>query len=280
MKFLNCFFTTLAMATMGQSLSINPYDAFIRTLEPVLNEDVDVNPFNLLYGAAKANANDTIAKYEGLYNNATDECIRGCYSYSIHLLEITYNLNCDNKFAAINAEYKNNKPCYRAGPDMQKVLDNGNAYLDLFCAKSEKNEPCPYVRHIADLPKNTTIIEKSCKIAENERTQCDTTLIQSLSIMSDSNSKLVNKTATYASGGKMISFNAPNFNLTNIEDVMRNNTCLANIEPPKQILKNTADGSGDDANTLPGIEGESGAITQTMSLLMIVLSVVFTTLFF
>jgi len=243
MKLLNNLFTVLAMTTMSYAL----------------------------------NANETITKYEGLYNNATDECIRGCYSYSIHNLEITYNLNCNSKFAPINEEYKNNKPCYKAGPEMQKVLDNGNAYLDLFCAKDDKNEPCPYVRHIADLPKNTTVIEKVCKTPENERTQCDKILIQSLSIMSDTNSKLINRTTTYISGGKSIAFNAPNFNLTLIENVMRNSSCLANIEPPKQILVNEKT----DENTVPSLEGnESGAYTQTISILMVVLSVVFTTILF
>jgi len=95
--------------------------------------------------------------------------------------------------------------------------------------------------------------------------------------MSDTNSKLINRTTTYISGGKSIAFNAPNFNLTLIENVMRNSSCLANIEPPKQILVNEKP----DENTVPSLEGnESGAYTHTISILMVVLSVVFTTILF
>jgi len=278
MKIINFFFTALVVAFTSHAHKLNPVSAFIETLEPVIIED-DSNPFNLLYSAATANVNDTIAKYEGLFNNSTDECMRACYTYSIHLMEITYvedvNKKCDSKFSAINDQYKINKPCYIVSPDMQKILDNGNAYLDLFCAKDENNKPCPFVKDIVDLQTNTTHIKYSCRTAESNRTKCDEALIQNLSIMSDTNSKLVKKNATYASEKKAVSFNVPRFNLTKIEETMRNNTCLVNIEPPKEVLMNTnpIKGNAEAAN-------QSCATTQTMSILMIILSFVFTALLF
>lgn len=277
MKIIN-FFTILVVACFSYAHKLDPYAAFIETLEPVLVED-EVDPFNLLYSAATANYNDTIIKYEGLYEKSKDECMRACYAYSIHLLEITYeedvNKKCNSKFSAINEEYIKTKPCYVVSPDMQKILDNGNAYLGLFCAKDEKNQPCPFVKDIVDIPKNTTHVKYSCRTEKTNRTKCDETLIQNLSIMSDTNSKLVRKNVTYASEGKSLTFNVPKFNLTNIEDTMRNNTCLVNIEPPKEVLMNTKPVKevAEDAN-------KSGATTQTMSLLMIILSFAFTTLLF
>jgi len=170
-------------------------------------------------------------------DKSKDECLRGCYSYSIHLLEITYNLNCNSKFNKINEEYKNNKPCYKASPEMQNVLDNGNAYVDLFCAKDEESKPCPFITDIVKIPDNSTIIEKVCKTPENERKQCDKSLIQNLSVMIDAKGKLgETEKATYSSGGLSISLNTPNYDTDKIKAQLENNTCLAKVEPPKQIL--------------------------------------------
>ncbi|ORX44866.1 hypothetical protein BCR36DRAFT_585977 [Piromyces finnis] len=259
MKFLNLYIPVVTALLTGFSNAqgygytneVNPVDEYIKTLEPVLNLNTMVDPFNLVANA-QVNVNQTLSQYEGLYNESKDECLRACYSYSIHLLEISYNLNCDSKFSKINSEYKSNKPCYKASPSMQNVLDNGNAYLDLFCSKDEKNTPCTFVTDIVKIPDNSTIIEQVCKNPENKRNKCDKSLVQNLSIMVDSSTKLNDiKNATYSSGGKKISLNTPSYNLTSIENQLKNNTCLAKIEEPKMILVNVneTEQNKNDTNT-------------------------------
>jgi len=231
---------------------VNPIEEYIKTLEPVLNLNTVIDPFNIVAAAtAKTSINETLASYEELYNKSTDECLRSCYSYSIHLLEISYHLNCESKFSKINAEYNGNKPCYKANPDMQNILDNGNAYLDLFCSRDESNEPCSFVTDIVKIPDNSTILESVCKTPEDKRKKCDKTLINSLSVMIDSNNKLGKTTeVTYSSGGKTITLNTPTYDLAKIETQLNENKCLAKVEAPTKILVNADDkGSKDKNNT-------------------------------
>jgi len=212
------------------------YD-FISTLDPILRfADPLYDPFNLMYAATTANATENIAYYENLYNISKDECLRGCYSYCIHMLEISYNLECNSKFNTINAEYKKNKPCYKVNPEMQNILDHGNAYLDLFCSRGDDNKPCPFVSDIVKIQNSTSLIDKACTYDAKNRTKCDNDLIQNLSIMIDSSKKLKSNNTTYASGGNTISLSTPKYNLTKIEATMKNRTCIVEIKPPQQVL--------------------------------------------
>ncbi|OUM59853.1 hypothetical protein PIROE2DRAFT_14519 [Piromyces sp. E2] len=282
MKISNLYFSVIATLCTGftnaqqndYSNEINPIDEYIKTLEPVLGIDSMIDPFNMVANAqVKVNINQTIAQYEDDYNKSKDECLRGCYSYSIHLLEISYNLNCDSKFSKINSEYKNNKPCYKVSPEMQNILDNGNAYLDLFCSKNENEQYCPFITNIVKIPENNTILEQVCKTPEDKRKKCDKSLIQNLSIMVDSHNKLgkTDKT-TYTSGGKVITINTPNYNIVKVETQLKNNKCLAKVEAPSKILVNIDDnGKNDNKN-----DTESNAFTtvgQGMTTLMILVTI-------
>lgn len=226
---------------------------FISTLDPILRDaDPLYDPFNLYYAATTNNnstAAENIKKYENLYNISKDECLRGIYAYCIHMLEISYNLECNSKFNPINTEYKKNKPCYKVNPDMQNILDHGNAYLDLFCARGEDNKPCPFVNEIVGAQNNGTIVNNACEMDSKNRKKCDNELIQNYSIMIDASNKLKNNNSTtYASGGNTISLSIPKYNLTKIEERMKNKTCLVEIQPPQQVLVNSEPTKKNDTN--------------------------------
>jgi len=257
---------------------------YLNSLSSVIDYKPDTS-INLAY-AAVANMNDTIKNYEAIYNKSTDECLRGCYAYSIHMLEIYNNLNCDSKFSKINDEYKKNKPCYKANQDMQNILDHGNAYLDLFCAKKEDNkEYCPFVSEISKIQTNTTLLEESCGSNEKNRTKCDNTLINNLSIMIDAEKKLKDSKAknpvTYASGGETISISTPQYNLTDIEASMKNSTCVKKIEAPKQILVNiNSTNTRKNDTKADGKESSEAVLGQHMNALLALITVALTALLF
>jgi len=238
MKILSLYFTIISALCITLGVKGRKIDSdtrhFLNTLRPIL--DINQNtPFNLAF-AAVANINDTIKNYEDVYNKSTDECMRGIYSYCIHMLEISHNLQCNSKFHSINDEYKNNKPCYKVNQDMQNILDHGNAYLDLFCARDDK-AACPFVTEIVKIQNDTTILQNACSDPKN-RTKCDETLINNYSIMIDAAAKINGKNVTYTSGGNTITLTTPQYNLTKIEADMKNKTCVIDIQPPKQILVN------------------------------------------
>jgi len=250
---------------------------FISTLDPVLRfADPLYDPFNLNYAAVSANATEKIAYYENLYNISKDECLRGCYSYCIHMLEISYNLECNSKFNSINAEYKKNKPCYKVNPDMQNILDHGNAYLDLFCSRGDDDKPCSFVSNIVKVQTNATLIDKTCQSDSKNRTTCDNSLINNLSIMVDASKKLKSNSTTYASGGNTISLSTPKYNLTLIEATMNNRTCLVEIKPPQEILVN----ADPKPKTSTNDQSSSAILTQNINTLFVLITITLVALLF
>jgi len=281
MKILSLYFTIVSALCITFCVNGHKIDShtrqFLNTLKPIL--DIDVNsPFNLAFGAV-LNINDTLKTYEDVFNKSTDECLRGCYAYCIHMLEISYNLQCNSKFHAINEEYKSNKPCYKANQDMQNILDHGNAYLDLFCARDDK-DACPFVTEIVKMQNDTTVLQKSCGADQKNRTKCDETLINNYSVMIDAGLKLKTKNVTYSSGGQTITLTTPQYDLTKIEEVMKNKTCIVDIQPPQQILVNDKPAKKNNSKNNKTNETSEALLGQKMNMILAFVSVVLTALLF
>ncbi|ORY33302.1 hypothetical protein LY90DRAFT_71908 [Neocallimastix californiae] len=282
MKILSLFSSIFGILCISLGVkghkSHNGINEFINTLDSIIDFSPS-SPFNMVIAASVANMNDTIKGYEDLFNSSKDECMRGCYAYCIHMLEISTNRQCNSKFHQINEEYKKNKPCYKVNQDMQSLLDHGNAYLDLFCSRTEDDkDSCPFISNIVKMQKDTSSLKKTCGIKSLNRTQCENTLVNNLSIMIDAEKKIKDKNITYASGGNSITLTTPQYNLTKIEEDMKNSTCLIDIQPPQQIMVNANSTKKND--TASNHESSQAVLGQSMNVLLALMTVVLTALLF